>query len=106
MLDLMVACQELQMEDVILYRSGVVVVIDAPSAPAPAVAAMAIETAEHKVDLVPDEETFAAMRWASKLADDVCVLGLIRALPKELVEEQVSLYMYLSQAIRLNPQSR
>ena len=39
-----------------------------------------------------DEETFAAMRWASKLMDESNVLSLCRSLPKEIVEEQVRLY--------------
>ena len=90
--DLMVACQELEKADVILYRSGEVVVIDAPTAPAPAFADLAVETAEHQVVLAPDAETFSAMRWASKLNDDACVLSLMHSLPKELVEEQVTLY--------------
>jgi hypothetical protein len=90
----MVACQELRQEDVQLYRSGDGGVIGAPITPAPAVADIACATAEHKdVDVVaPDEETFAAMRWASKLDDESCVLGLIRSLPTAVVEEQVSLY--------------
>ena len=40
----------------------------------------------------PDEETFAAMRWASKFKNDSCVLSLIRTLPKEIVDEQVVIY--------------
>ncbi len=59
--DIMVVCQELENDDVILYRSGVVVLNDAPTAPAPAVAALAVETAEHRVVLIPDDETFSAL---------------------------------------------
>ena len=42
--------------------------------------------------MMPDEETFAAMHWASKLSDDASVLCLIRSLPKDIVEEQVQKY--------------
>ena len=69
--DIMVACQELCQEDVILYRTGDLGVIAAPTAAAPAVADLAVETAEHKLVLRPDEETFVAMRLASQLDDDV-----------------------------------
>ena len=88
--DVMAACQELRFEDVELYRSGdaeVTVSIVVPTAPAPAVAVLAAVQS-----LQPDQETFAAMRWVSKLDDDVCVLGLIRSLPTGVLEEQVSLY--------------
>ena len=90
--DFMVACQELRQEAVSLYRSGDAKILAAPTAPAPAVADLAVAAAEQKDVVTPDEETFAAMRWASNLDDDSCVLGLIRSLPKEVVEEQVSLY--------------
>ena len=40
----------------------------------------------------PTEETFAAMRWATQLTNDVAVLSLIRSLPKEIVEEEVPKY--------------
>ena len=90
--DIMVACQELQQEDVSLYRSGGAEIIAAPTVPAPAVAESAIAAVGQKEVVTPDEETFAAMRWASRLDDDSCVLGLIRSLPKEVVEEQLSLY--------------
>ncbi len=90
--DIMVACQELRQEDVSLYRSGDAKILAAPTAPAPAVAESAVAAVEQKEVVTPDEETFAAMRWASKLDDDSCVLGLIRSLPKEVVEEQLSLY--------------
>jgi hypothetical protein len=92
--DIMVACQELRLDDLNAYRSGGGKIHAAPTAPAPAVAdivALAAEQ-EHGLEWKPDEETFAAMRWVSKLDDDSCVLGLIRSLPKEVLEEQVSLY--------------
>ena len=90
--DIMVACQELRLEDVKLYRSLDVECLAAPSAPAPAVADSAISAVEQNKGVTPDEETFAAMRWASNLNDDSCVLSLIRSLPPEIVEEQLSLY--------------
>ena len=75
--DVMAACQELRYEDLETYRSGDAQIIAAPTAPAPAVADLAVAAAEQKDVVTPDEETFAAMRWASKLDDDSCVLGLI-----------------------------
>ena len=90
--DIMVACQELRQEDVSLYRSGNAKILAAPTAPAPAVADPALAAPAVADAVTPDEETFDAMRWASKLEDDSCVLALIRSLPKEVVEEQVSLY--------------
>jgi hypothetical protein len=94
--DVMVACQELRQEDVYLYRSGSPNVLGTPAvpaAPATAVADLVIVAATEQKDVVtPDAETFDAMRWASKLDDDTCVLGLIRSLPKAIVEEQVALY--------------
>ena len=78
-------------------------IIAAPTAPAPAVAELA-DAAPAVADLavaLPDNETLAAMRWASKLDNDACVLSLLRSLPKEIVEEQVSLYRR-----REEPQSR
>ena len=53
-------------------------------------AAAVAKTAENV--MMPDEETFAAMHWASKLSDDASVLCLIRSLPKDIVEEQVQKY--------------
>ena len=88
--DLMVACQELREDDLNLYRSGGTLAV--PIAPAPAVAEPADPVADPKDVMTPDEETFAAMRWASRLEDESNVLSLIRALPKEIVEEQVRLY--------------
>jgi len=90
--DLMVALQELDFEDVELYRSGGAEIVAAPIAPAAAVAEPADQSAIDENVVEPDAETFAAMRWASKLHDGGNVLGLIRSLPKEIVEEQVQLY--------------
>ena len=90
--DIMVACQELREEDVSLYRSGNAKILAAPTAPAPAVADPALAAPAVEDVVTPDEETFEAMRWASKLEDDSCVLALIRSLPKDVVEEQVALY--------------
>ena len=90
--DIMVTCQELQAEDLTLYRSGETKILAVPTAPAPAVAEPAYQLADPKDVVTPDEETFAAMRWASKLEHDANVLSLLRSLPKEIVEEQVRLY--------------
>ena len=91
LLDLMVACQELCQEDVDLYRQGETTIVAAAIAAPTAVAepsAPTVETTETTVD----EETVAAMRWASKLQDDASVLSVIHALPKQIVDEQVVLY--------------
>ena len=97
--DVLVACQELSGEDVALYRSGDTKIVANPALPAveepappTAVAEPAPPTAETLEVVDPDEDTFAAMRWASKLQDDSCVLSLMRSLPKELVNEQIILY--------------
>ena len=92
--DVMAACQELRYEDLEIYRSGDAQIIVAPTAPAPAVAELAAATLEN-TDLAvasTDEEIFAALRWASSLNTDTCVLHLIRSLPKEVLEEQVAFY--------------
>jgi hypothetical protein len=88
--NMMVACQELCQEDLNDFRAGGdILTIDAPTTPAPAVADTAVAAAER---CTPDEETFAAMRWVSKLTNDRVVLDLIRSLPKSVLDEQVSLY--------------
>ena len=91
LLDVMVACQELRLKDVILFRSGAGRILTAAVAPAPAVAVEAAAVDEQDV-VAPDDETFAAMRWVCRLNDDSSVLSLIRSLPPAIVEEQVSLY--------------
>ena len=91
--DVMVACQALCQKDVVLYSSGDTKIVTAAMAPPPAVAEPAAPTVDEETgETTVDEETFAAMRWASKLRDDSCVLNVIRALPKEIVHEQVVLY--------------
>ena len=94
--DAMVVLQELEEEDVSAYRSGVAQIVTAPiAAPiaAPVAVAEAVEQSAIDEDIgKPDEESFAAMRWASKLDDDANVLSLLRSLPKQIVEEQVQLY--------------
>ena len=90
--DIMAACQELSHKDVVLYRSGDTKIVAAAMAPPPAVAEPAAPTCDETGETTVDEETFAAMRWASKLSDDSCVLSVIRTLPKEIVQEQVVLY--------------
>jgi hypothetical protein len=96
--DIMVACQELDHDDVNAYRSAdAAKIVAAPSEPAPAVEDPTVAVATEAT--APDEETFAAMRWASKLSSDACVLGLIRSLPKEIVEEQVCAYRRSQEAV-------
>ena len=85
--DLMVACQELPHEDVKLYREWGCGTITPPIAPAPAAAELVVAVAEDAEPI--DEAAFAAMRWATHLNNDGCLLRLIRSLPKEIVEEQV-----------------
>ena len=64
-----------------------------PEAPAPAVAdKTVVEDAMVLVDDAVDQETIAAIRWASKLTEDANVLSLIQSLPKGIIEEQVALY--------------
>ena len=85
----MVACQELSAADVELAQHVTTSkTTHVPAEPSPAVADAAIAAVAEP----PTEETFAAMRWASQLEDDSSVLGLLRSLPKEVVEEQVALY--------------
>ena len=100
LLDLLVAAQELDFEDVQLCCSdgSLSAVAALPMAPAPAVAdppAIAEEAVapqeEHELEAVPDE-TLDAMRWASNLDRDANVLALIRSLPPQIIEEQVVLY--------------
>ena len=95
--DVMVVLQELELVDVRAYRSGGgAQMVAAPSAaPMTALVAAAEPVDKSAIDEdlgKPDEESFAAMRWASKLNDDVNVLSLLRCLPKPIVEEQVQLY--------------
>ena len=50
------------------------------------------EPAESPTDLEvfePDGKTLQVMKWASGLDDDATVVGLIRALPAQVVEEQI-----------------
>ena len=57
-----------------------------------AVAESASPSADPKDVVTPDEESFKAIAWASKLTNDSNVLSLIHSLPKQIVEEQVRLY--------------
>jgi len=110
--ELMVACQELRKEDAEASKSTDIEVAP-PTAPAPAVAEGEEEQAELMERAMPDEETFAAMRWASRLPNDSAVLGLIRSLPNVIVEEQLRLYRQRPQEtavaeekIRMSPSLR
>ena len=94
--DAMVVLQELEEKDVLAYRSDVAQIVTAPiAAPiaAPVAVAEAVDQSAIDEDVEKtDEESFAAMRWASKLDDDANVMSLLRSLPKQIVEEQVQLY--------------
>ena len=103
--DLMVACQELPGELVTKARSAwsagfeapAVVAparVEAPAVAAPAVAEISEEPETSLMLAKPDEETYAAMRWASKLGNDQHVLSLIRSLPSEVIDEQLQLYRH------------
>ena len=92
MQELMVALQEIEGEDLKKNKLGGANILAAPSAPAPAFVEPAKESADPQDVAAPTEETFEAMRWASRLESDSAVLSLIRSLPKEIVEEQVQSY--------------
>ena len=92
MQELMVALQEVESEDFKKSKLGGTNILAAPSAPAPAFVEPAKESADPQDVAAPTEETFEAMRWASRLESDSAVLSLIRSLPKEIVEEQVHSY--------------
>ena len=63
-------------------------------APAPAVAESVGVSADPEDVATPDEETFEAMRWATQLPHDACVLNLIEALPQAIIQEQVHAYRH------------
>ena len=98
MLDLLVVAQELDKADVDLYvshgcRSPAPAVADPRAVADPPVVAPDTAAPEVEQELAPvTEETMDAMRWASRLDKDATVLGLIRCLPQQIVEEQVALY--------------
>ena len=99
--DLMVACQELRQEDVVLYRSGdPAASTDETDIATPTAVADPAASTDETIETPVDEETFAAMRWASKLQDDESVLNVIRALPQHIVNEQVVFYRQRGEAIR------
>ena len=95
--DIMLATQELDPGDVDKAKlCNSKLSLDAPEAPSTAVADKGDKAVEDAMVLVDaatvDEETIAAMRWASKLTEDANVLNLIHSLPKAVIEEQVILY--------------
>ena len=77
--ELMAVLQEVRTEDV--HKSQEAHCLAAPSAPPNAVAEPATESADPDEATAPIEKTFAAMRWATQLTNDVAVLSLIRSLP-------------------------
>ena len=95
MQDIMASCQEVDWADVHALRAGAadgsVKPITAPAVAAPIAAPIAVAEV--------DEETFAAMRWVTRLDAEDHVLALIEALPKTIVDEQVMLYRQHQQAI-------
>ena len=96
--DIMVACQELDWDDVHALRACATGVSPKPIAP-PAVAAAIADAPAVAEVAKPDEETLEAMRWASTINNDNSLLALIEALPKKVVEEQVVLYRKRDQAM-------
>ena len=98
--DIMASCQEVEWADVHALRAGVadksVKPITAPAVAAQIAAPIAVEAV--------DEETFEAMRGATRL-DGAHLLALIDALPKTIVDEQVMLYRQGQQAI-VSPESQ
>ena len=94
MIDILIATQELDPEDVKLARSdeiqiGQEVMLDLDAFET-AVAAIAVDDGG---ELEPvSEEAMNAMRWASKLDDDGSVLELVRSLPIQVVQEQIRLW--------------
>ena len=98
MIDILIVTQELDPDDVKLARSEGIVYDDCgvfehelmPEAFETAVAAIVRDDGcelEHV-----SEEAMDAVRWASKLNDDCGVLDLVRALPKQIVQEQIRLW--------------
>ena len=102
MLELLVAAQELEQKDVELCRSRLTPASPPPLPPpreaeavvadTPAVAAAPAAPDADDAPAAVDDETMAALRWASKLHHDAGVLALARNLPPEIVAEQVVLY--------------
>jgi len=97
--DLMVVCQELDADDVALMRQGNAAPHDFGGAAAepPTAPAAAAHIAEPVGTAVaecakPDDETFAAIQWASRLTHGAHVLNLLEALPPAVVQEQVAKY--------------
>lgn len=90
--ELMLALQELDSEVVQTLVAGCTEPLALPFGPPSAVAAPTQDPTEEDVEVRPDDETFAAMRWASCLEDDCNVLSLIRSLPKTVVDEQLRAY--------------
>ena len=66
MQELMVALQEVESEDLEESKLGGTNILAAPGAPAPAFVEPAKESAEPQDVAAPTEETFEAMRWASR----------------------------------------
>ena len=94
MIDILIVTQELNPEDVKLARSDEIQIgqelMPRPDAFETAVAAIARDDGG-ELGLV-SEDAMNAMRWASKLDDDCCVLELVRALPILVVQEQIRLW--------------
>ena len=92
--DIMVVCQELDAEEVRLYKSApsafvtptTVALAVADRAIVPTVVGLAVESEPL------DEEACNAISWATKLHDHCNVVASVRALPAAVVDEQVALF--------------
>lgn len=83
MQELMVACQELSIEDLTVPLETAV----------PPLAAAAAVADGPELQLIPlDDETRAALRWATNIRDTPSLLHLVQSLPPEIVKEQVIQY--------------
>ena len=91
MLELMVACQELESTDLAAASTHIFVPSGAVAPPAVAAAPAVADKPEETFETVP-QETFEAIRWASNLQDAANVLSLCRSLPGEIIQEQLRLY--------------
>ena len=85
--NLMVSCQELDQEDVERSKSSDCTIVASITQVAPPLE----EPQEASSDVLPDEETYKAIRWASGLLDDSNVLSLVRSLPEQIINEQLQL---------------
>mgnify|MGYP003327701679 CR=1 FL=1 len=103
MIDLLVCTQELNHEDVRIAMHDETQIgqelTPSPHAFETAVSAICIDDAE----LAPvSEDALDALRWASRLPDDLQVLALARSLPAQVVHEQIRLWKARDTAVAAN----